>query len=190
MQAADATRCRAIRSRPGRWHVDLCPHRWHERDRDRGGGGLQTASDDVVITVSADATVGGRTRPSPTARCCARAWGCLPGGGIVSGGSSWARREDRRGGDRFRDPALRDIDASRIAAFTILRVAASGPYPIGTTDGHGTGCRRPDRRQRRYLSSDRFEGAASKVASSVYKRSDCTGAGRTSDVIAAIEQCG
>lgn len=144
----------------------------------------ELASDDSVLTVSEDATVGGQQTftDGPLLRA---SLGLLPGGGIVSGGSSWA-------GDKIVVAVIdsgiqssKDIDASRIVAFYDftrdgIRTMPYDDYGHGThvaglIGGSGD------------LSSDRFEGAASKARFVGYKVLDRTGAGRTSDVIAAIE---
>ena len=167
----------------GRWHADLALIDGMSVTV-TAAELAELASDDAVLTVSEDAAVGGQQTftDGPLLRA---SLGLLPGGGLASGGSSWA-------GDKIVVAVIdsgiqpsKDIDASRIVAFYDFTRGGIRALPYDDY-GHGTHVAgliggSGD------LSSDRFEGAASKARFVGYKVLDRTGAGRTSDVIAAIE---
>jgi len=140
---------------------------------------IRISTDAVVVTQQASTFTDGVTLRNTL--------GLRPGGGIVSGGSSYA-------GDKIVVAVLdsgmqpsKDIEKDRILAFydvtvtgAVKTASPSDPYGHGThvaglIGGSGD------------LSSDRFEGAASKARFVGYKVLDGTGAGYTSHVIAAID---
>ena len=140
--------------------------------------------DDDVLHVSIDAPVAGQQTFTP-GEVLRDTLGFLPGGGVQSGGNSFAGDKIVVGVIDSGIQPSKDVDASRIDAFYDFTQGGRAVKPYDDY-GHGTHVAgliggSGD------LSHDRFEGAASKAHFVAFKVLDRVGAGYTSQVLSAIE---